>query len=193
MGVYTPRRNLYKPDIGETGWGDKVNQNFDILDDHKHVRADVEDFFSAPFWDNIPDKPPIAKVLVCGIYTTGSDGRVTINFPKAVSRKPAVFATCEADNIATIDSFVTDTAGNYTGVVIRVYKIIPAISKTTRTVVASVSDRTGDAHGRYWIDTANYIHHDHTVVYSTTIVLADVSLSAVVGANVNVHVCVIEL
>ena len=32
MGTYTPNLNLYKPAIGETDWGDKVNQNFDILD-----------------------------------------------------------------------------------------------------------------------------------------------------------------
>jgi len=57
MGSYTPNRNLYKPDIGEVGWGYKVNQNWDILDAHGHERADISDFFSAPFWDNIPDKP----------------------------------------------------------------------------------------------------------------------------------------
>lgn len=32
MGTYTTKLNLYKPDIGETNWGDLVNQNFDILD-----------------------------------------------------------------------------------------------------------------------------------------------------------------
>jgi len=57
VGSYTPNRNLYKPDIGETDWGDKVNQNWDILDAHEHLRAEISDFFSSPFWDNIPDKP----------------------------------------------------------------------------------------------------------------------------------------
>jgi len=57
MGSYTPNRNLYKPAIGETGWGDKVNANWDILDAHDHVRSEITDFFSPPFWDNIPDKP----------------------------------------------------------------------------------------------------------------------------------------
>jgi len=33
MGSYTPNFNLYKPNIDETGWGDEVNQNFDIIDD----------------------------------------------------------------------------------------------------------------------------------------------------------------
>jgi len=32
MGSYTPNFNLYKPNIDETGWGDEVNQNFDIID-----------------------------------------------------------------------------------------------------------------------------------------------------------------
>jgi len=57
MGSYTPNRSLYKPDVGETGWGDKVNQNWDILDIHEHLRAEISDFFSSPFWGNIPDKP----------------------------------------------------------------------------------------------------------------------------------------
>jgi len=33
MGVYTPHFNLYKPAINEVGWGEKVNQNFDIIDE----------------------------------------------------------------------------------------------------------------------------------------------------------------
>ena len=32
MGSYTLVKNLYKPDIGEKFWGEKVDQNFDILD-----------------------------------------------------------------------------------------------------------------------------------------------------------------
>ena len=57
MGTYTPKRNLYKPDIGEKGWGDEVNRNWDILDTHEHERSEITDFFASPFWANIPDKP----------------------------------------------------------------------------------------------------------------------------------------
>jgi len=32
MGEYTNNLKLYKPDIGERNWGDKVNQNWDIID-----------------------------------------------------------------------------------------------------------------------------------------------------------------
>ena len=35
---------LYKPDIGETNWGEKVNRNFDIIDNHKHTIEDISDF-----------------------------------------------------------------------------------------------------------------------------------------------------
>ncbi len=35
---------------------DWVSSNFAPID-HTHVRADVTDFWSSPFWDNIPDKP----------------------------------------------------------------------------------------------------------------------------------------
>jgi len=37
MGSYTPRLNLYKPAIGETDWGDEVNQNFDKMDKVVHI------------------------------------------------------------------------------------------------------------------------------------------------------------
>ena len=33
MGEYTPNIKLYKPSIGETEWGDLVNNNFDVLDE----------------------------------------------------------------------------------------------------------------------------------------------------------------
>lgn len=32
MGSYTTKLNLYKPDVGETGWGALVNTNFDTID-----------------------------------------------------------------------------------------------------------------------------------------------------------------
>jgi len=33
MGTYTPNLGLYKPDVGEVGWGDKVNENWDKIDE----------------------------------------------------------------------------------------------------------------------------------------------------------------
>lgn len=32
MGTYTTNLNLYKPSVGETGWGTLVNENFDKID-----------------------------------------------------------------------------------------------------------------------------------------------------------------
>lgn len=32
MGSYTPNYNIYKPRVGETGWGTKVNEGFDVID-----------------------------------------------------------------------------------------------------------------------------------------------------------------
>jgi len=40
MGEYTKRFGLYKPDVGETGWGDKVNHNFDLIDKILHHLED---------------------------------------------------------------------------------------------------------------------------------------------------------
>ena len=57
MGTNTPKLNLYKPGLGEVGWGDEVNANFDILDNfgtehnsdgtHKSVDPSVVDDHSA--------------------------------------------------------------------------------------------------------------------------------------------------
>lgn len=69
MGTYTPKRGLYKPDIGERGWGDKVNNNFDILDDHKH---DASDIVSGRFsFDRLPTAEAENVVLV--LRESGSD------------------------------------------------------------------------------------------------------------------------
>jgi len=40
MGSYTPNYGLYKPNIGETRWGDKVNKNFDIIDTELSKKLD---------------------------------------------------------------------------------------------------------------------------------------------------------
>jgi len=76
VGIYTPNRGLYKPLIGEKGWGDEVNQNWDILDTHKHERSDITDFFSSPFWDLIPDKP---QMLYYNVVKVTSDYNASIN------------------------------------------------------------------------------------------------------------------
>jgi hypothetical protein len=39
MGTYTDKLALYKPDIGETGWGDEVNTNFDTIDGENAARS----------------------------------------------------------------------------------------------------------------------------------------------------------
>ena len=43
MGTYTPNYGLYKPDVGETDWGDKVNANFDTIDSEMNKnRSDID-------------------------------------------------------------------------------------------------------------------------------------------------------
>jgi len=47
MGEYTTNYSLYKPDIGETEWGDKVNQNFDIIDSELFEnRSDIDNILN---------------------------------------------------------------------------------------------------------------------------------------------------
>ena len=47
MGSYTPNYGLYKPDIGETDWGDKVNANFDTIDSEMNKnRSDIDNILN---------------------------------------------------------------------------------------------------------------------------------------------------
>lgn len=39
MGSYTPNYNIYKPNVGEVGWGEKVSSSFDIIDSELGVAA----------------------------------------------------------------------------------------------------------------------------------------------------------
>ena len=39
MGTYTPNYNLYMPDVGETGWGQLVSNNFAILDGLPYINS----------------------------------------------------------------------------------------------------------------------------------------------------------
>ena len=73
VGTFTEKLKLYKPNKGEKHWDDEINQNWDILDAHGHNRDEISDFFSAPFWQNIPDKPRFEK----GIKTITGDGSTT--------------------------------------------------------------------------------------------------------------------
>lgn len=46
MGSLTQYLQLYKPDIGETGWGEEVNQNFDTIDAKaKYVDESIQDLY----------------------------------------------------------------------------------------------------------------------------------------------------
>lgn len=117
MGVYTTKRGLYKPDIGELNWGDKVNANFDILDVHTHDASEITsgkisvellpelprsliyDLFTQPFWGYIPDKP-FAEVgsefsVVNNVLTVNA-----IDFAKITNRKSSLV---EFDKIVEIE------------------------------------------------------------------------------------------
>ena len=39
MGTYTPNYNLYMPEVGETGWGQLVSNNFAILDGLPYINS----------------------------------------------------------------------------------------------------------------------------------------------------------
>ena len=67
MGSYTPNLGLYKPDTGETDWGDKVNANFDTLDEEVSQNsldiADILDNKLPPLQTDVAyNKTQISKI-----------------------------------------------------------------------------------------------------------------------------------
>lgn len=163
-----------------------------------------------------PDGSTVVNIrgMEVGSVTTGSDGAATISFA-ARSSKPIVLLTPDADGVvAVIAGWITDAAGNYTGAIVRAYRLLPAVSKTAATVLAdvtpstdtfvkSIPSATGDAAGRYTVDANNVVHHDHPipapttgsavtgVAKSTTAVLADVSLSLQPADNISIFYMVV--
>ena len=94
MGTYTTNLELYKPSVGETGWGTLVNENFDKIDTASSVTGAVQLFAgsSAPSGWLICNGQAISRTTYAALYAVigttygAGDGSTTFNVPNLVNK-----------------------------------------------------------------------------------------------------------
>ena len=94
MGTYTTNLYLYKPTVGENGWGTLVNENFDKIDAASSVTGSVQLFAgsSAPSGWLICDGQAISRTTYAALFAVigttygAGDGSTTFNIPNLVNK-----------------------------------------------------------------------------------------------------------
>ena len=93
MGTYTTNLNLYKPSIGEQGWGELVNENFDKID-ATSITGVVQLFAgsSAPSGWLICNGQAVSRTTYAALYAVigttygAGDGSTPFNVPNLVNK-----------------------------------------------------------------------------------------------------------
>ena len=93
MGTYTTKLDLYKPSVGEQGWGTLVNENFDKID-ATSITGVVQLFAgsSAPSGWLICNGQAVSRTTYAALYAVigttygAGDGSTTFNVPNLVNR-----------------------------------------------------------------------------------------------------------
>ena len=92
MGTYTTNLNLYKPTIGENGWGTLVNENFDKIDAYIPGVIQMYAGNSAPNGWLICNGQAVSRTTYAALfavigttYGTGN-GSTTFNIPNLVNK-----------------------------------------------------------------------------------------------------------
>lgn len=93
MGTYTTNLELYKPTVGEQGWGELVNENFDKID-ATSITGVVQLFAgsTAPNGWLICNGQAVSRTTYAALYAVigttygAGDGSTTFNVPNLVNR-----------------------------------------------------------------------------------------------------------
>ena len=95
MGTYTTNYNLFMPTVGETGWGDLVNGNFETIDaelkslsnklvstvaaiNYKVTPDTTSYFYKGKYTSNSTDTPAISMTVLPRIYGVTYTGSIQI-------------------------------------------------------------------------------------------------------------------
>ena len=93
MGTYTTKLSLYKPSVGEQGWGELVNENFDKID-ATSITGVVQLFAgsSAPSGWLICNGQAVSRTTYAALFAVigttygAGDGSTTFNVPNLVNK-----------------------------------------------------------------------------------------------------------
>ena len=96
MGTYTTNLDLYKPTVGEQGWGTLVNENFDKIDTASSVIGVIQMYAgsTAPNGWLVCNGQAVSRTTYAALYavigtTYGvGDGSTTFNVPDLQGRVP---------------------------------------------------------------------------------------------------------
>ena len=94
MGTYTTNLELYKPSIGEQGWGTLVNENFDKIDAASSITGTIQMYAgtTAPSGWLICNGQAVSRTTYAALYAVigttygAGDGSTTFNVPNLVNR-----------------------------------------------------------------------------------------------------------
>ena len=92
MGTYTTNLDLYKPSVGETGWGILVNENFDKIDAYIPGVVQLYAGSTAPSGWLICNGQAISRTTYAALFAVigttygAGDGSTTFNVPNLVNR-----------------------------------------------------------------------------------------------------------
>ena len=94
MGTYTTNLNLYKPTVGEQGWGTLVNENFDKIDAALSVTGAVQLYAgsTAPSGWLICNGQAVSRTTYAALFAVigttygAGNGSTTFNIPNLVNK-----------------------------------------------------------------------------------------------------------
>lgn len=113
MGTYTTNYNLYKPTVGEQGWGSLINTNFDTTDSTMHgLRVDTDSLISTrAFIDNVTLTGPLETTEE---ILTIADSKTILAFLLKVTVGPNKnfkhIVIRDANNVNIIEPFDVNTS-----------------------------------------------------------------------------------
>jgi len=107
MGSTTPNYNLYKPDVGETGWGDDVNTSTDAVDTQIKVNEDAIALNTAKV-TNVPTALSLGTIDGTTVSITSDGGADDVTLPEATTTDAGLLSAAKWDEIVANTAKVTN-------------------------------------------------------------------------------------
>jgi len=127
--------------------------------------------------------------ILTGSVATDVNGyaRLEISFDK----EPWVFAFSKDADI--VDVTFEKTGETITAIVFNAKKRTFNVSKTTASGYVLTDNKTGDADGRYTVDSDGYVHHDHSLPTQSVTFIGDVSINvSMTGVQTTVYYIIVK-